>query len=399
MVSLLFNELIGIITTYINLDSLEILASLAVVLMFTGSIVWKSSILRRASNISDKINRDIQKALRGNLDFERLFSEVLTIIGNYIPYDVASIAAVDHGKSIIYNKYMKGKTSKVFIEIKLGFDSNSLYSWVVENKRAVFVRDVTKDDRYSPSIDTTLSEICIPIMAEGKVISVLNLESDKKGTYSEEHLSILDNISSILSVAYTNAILYEEVEKQRFASIKTLAKTLEASDPFTENHSTRVHDLAINFGLYLELSKRELEKLQYASILHDIGNIGVPSEILQKPGKLNNEEYDSVKKHSLIGYTILRELNFLSEVREIILQHHERIDGRGYPNGLRGDSINYLARILAILDAYESMTGVRPYRRAMGKEYAIKEIRTNLSRQFDEYYGERFIEFAERILA
>ncbi|MGV8145018.1 MAG: HD-GYP domain-containing protein [Alkaliphilus sp.] len=149
---------------------------------------------------------------------------------------------------------------------------------------------------------------------------------------------------------------------------------------------------SIMIGEKIGLSLHDLKSLQYGSILHDIGKIGISDEILLKNGTLTEEEYELIKTHPANGESFINSLKFLEEILPIVRNHHERIDGKGYPDSLIGDDIPFLARIVAIADAYDAMTSERPYRSALTKERAIEELIDNSDTQFDSDLVQKFIE-------
>ena len=160
-------------------------------------------------------------------------------------------------------------------------------------------------------------------------------------------MSLLTTLSNHAVVAIDNAWLYKSVKNNYFSTIQSLVNALEASDKFTKGHSERVRFLSLELGRHIGLDLKELEILEQASILHDIGKIGIESFILQKQGRLTDNEYSMIKAHPIIGEEILGPIDTLAEVRQTIIQHHERYDGKGYPYGLRGDELSLKARILS----------------------------------------------------
>jgi putative nucleotidyltransferase with HDIG domain len=168
-----------------------------------------------------------------------------------------------------------------------------------------------------------------------------------------------------------------------FATIQSLINALEANDRFTKGHSERVRILSTELGERLGLDLGELELLEQAAILHDIGKIGIDTFILQKQGKLTPGEYSLIKTHPLIGDEILGPIETLDEVRETIIQHHERNDGTGYPYGLRGDEISIKAKILSVVDTFDAMMTDRPYRKALSVSEVKEELAANAGTQFD----------------
>ena len=175
----------------------------------------------------------------------------------------------------------------------------------------------------------------------------------------------------------------EELQKTFDQVIKVLSSIVKVKDPYTAAHQRRVADIACKIGLKLGLSKNEIDKLKIAGLLHDIGKIALPAEILNKPGKLSKFELDLIKTHPTIGYEIIRRVDFLTEIADIILQHHERLDGSGYPNGLKDDEILLPSKILGVADVVEAMTSHRPYRPALPLEEVIKELEVNRGRIYD----------------
>lgn len=166
-------------------------------------------------------------------------------------------------------------------------------------------------------------------------------------------------------------------------TVELLSKTVELKDPYTAGHQLRVASLAVAIARALGVSEEEAEGIRMAAIVHDLGKMYVPSEILSKPGRLNNLEFDLVKTHAQAGCDILKEVDFPWPIAEMVLQHHERINGTGYPNGLTGAEMNLGARIIAVADVVESMASYRPYRPSLGIEAALAEISTHSGTLFD----------------
>jgi putative two-component system response regulator len=174
-------------------------------------------------------------------------------------------------------------------------------------------------------------------------------------------------------------------------TIRALVAAVDAKDPYTATHTERVTRLALTLGRALSLNSEELRVLEFASLLHDVGKIGVPGQILRKPGPLNDEEWAVIKQHPVGSAAIVSEVGQLTEVATIVRHHHERIDGGGYPDGLCDDAIPYLARVITVADAYEAMTSDRAYRRAFTPMRAREVIEENLGRHFDREMGQTFL--------
>jgi len=202
------------------------------------------------------------------------------------------------------------------------------------------------------------------------------------------------DIKSILNKAeehmYSKKI--NETKSMRNATIKVILDTLNEKSGLEKEHSDKVSELSVAIGKTMNLSVSDLKELRIAGLMHDIGKITVSSSIIEKSGKLTNEEYEEVKKHTETGYHILKSVDKYSNLADYALHHHERWDGAGYPDGLKGDDIPLFARIIAIADAYDAMISYRPYRRSLTKEEAKHEIEKNAGSQFDPNLIQYFLE-------
>lgn len=176
---------------------------------------------------------------------------------------------------------------------------------------------------------------------------------------------------------------YQKLEEMVDNTVNALVKIIELRDPYTSGHQKRVSKLAVVFARELELPEREIERIKIGALVHDIGKISIPTEILSKPDKLPEIEFGLIKNHSRTGHDILMNINFPWEVEEIVLQHHERIDGSGYPRGLKEDEILIGAKIIAVADVVEAMSSHRPYRPARGIKEALEEISQNRGILYD----------------
>ncbi len=201
---------------------------------------------------------------------------------------------------------------------------------------------------------------------------------------------IQDTIKSSEDDMYAHKLF--EVSSHRNETIKTILKTLHEKNPREEKHSERVSKICAHIGSALGMKNEEISLLKAISNLHDIGKIAIDDSILNKPGKLDEKEWEQIKRHPEIGYRILSTSPEYAEIAQDILSHHERYDGKGYPRGIKGESIPIRARIISVADSYDAMVSDRPYRKAMSHEEAVEEIRRNLGSQFDPKIGQLFIQ-------
>ncbi len=174
-------------------------------------------------------------------------------------------------------------------------------------------------------------------------------------------------------------------------SLRAIISTLEEKDSYTHGHSVRVAEYAVILGRELGFPESELEELELSALLHDIGKIGIPDTVLLKPGRLTKSEFEIMKSHPVRSAKVLEKISALKNLIAGIRHHHERMDGLGYPDGLKGEEIPLFARIILIADTYDAMTSTRPYRLALHKETAFEELRKFSGTQFDENFVEKFI--------
>ncbi len=219
-----------------------------------------------------------------------------------------------------------------------------------------------------------------------------------KGSFTDKEIQLLELLSSRAAFALENAMLFNRLEQSYLDTIESLVKAIEAKDKYTRGHSEQVATLAREMAFVLGLDRERAERIYTAGLLHDVGKIGISSGVLCKPSILSPEEYNEIKLHPLKGYEILKPIRSFIDLAEIVLQHHERFDGSGYPRGIRGDEIFLEARILAVADAYQAMTSSRPYRKGLPAEQALQEIRKGSGGQFDPEIAALFINMLEKEL-
>jgi HD-GYP domain-containing protein (c-di-GMP phosphodiesterase class II) len=211
----------------------------------------------------------------------------------------------------------------------------------------------------------------------------------------DETLTVLGKLSRHLYDLLMGVYLRNEINTVYMELLLSLVNSIDLKDRYTKYHSERVTIYSYFIGKELKLSHDKLVTLFYAALLHDIGKIGVPDKVLNKSGKLNNEEFSEIKKHPVIGADMISNVEFLKEASKVLRYHHEHFDGTGYPDGLKGDEIPYLSRIIAVADAFDAMTSTRSYRKAMTIEKAISIIEKESGKQFDAEISKVFVTFVQ----
>jgi len=267
------------------------------------------------------------------------------------------------------------------------------------NKEALLVRDLGQDERFLNRRKEryyTGSLISVPLEAKGKIIGVINANNKLNGkAFGEGDLLLLKEIATESAIAIENALLYKSLKQVYLHTIGALASALDAKDHYTRSHSENVTNYAVAIAEEAKLPSAQIEIIRQACRLHDLGKIGIHDYILSKSGKLTPEEWKEVKMHSLRGAQILQPIGFLKEVAELIRQHHERFDGKGYPYNLRGRDIQLGARIMTVADAFDAMTSERPYRKALTLSQAIAELKNFSGTQFDPDVIKIFLQVLE----
>jgi len=241
------------------------------------------------------------------------------------------------------------------------------------------------------------SMLAAPLISEDKSIgSIITWYKDRKN-FTDEEVERFMLFADQTSVAIKSASLVGGMRSLNIEVMRALANAIDARDTYTANHSDRVSRFAVALAQELHLSEDEVQTVEYAGLLHDIGKIGIEESILNKPDSLTEEEMEIMKRHAIMSADIIKPIEFLKDVAPIVLYHHERYDGKGYPYGIAGDKIPFGARILAVADSLEAMTSTRPYRPEMSLREGSRRLSAGSGTQFDPTVVEAMIKVVERI--
>lgn len=243
----------------------------------------------------------------------------------------------------------------------------------------------------TPGIDTVFLGVQVLIVLLSTIYLCRYLLKVEGGKVVQED-AVADLLNEKVRLARELSNKCDELDQSYWDMVNTLIGVIEARDNFTGGHSVKVCEYSVKLAKKIGLDDRDMSKVMKASILHDIGKMGIPDNILLKPGALSGDEYGTIMTHPEIGCKILTKVKGLEDVLPMILYHHERVDGTGYPYGLEGKSIPLGARIIAIADAYDAMTSNRPYRKALVKKEARRRLMEGAGTQFDTEYVKRFME-------
>jgi len=271
---------------------------------------------------------------------------------------------------------------------------------VLKSKQLRYLDDYQHYSRaIQPHLDFGLRTLLIiPVLQGGEIVKLISLSSYKNiQPLSDERLAIARSFVRRLENAIERVDNVREVESTREATLRALGLALEYRDFETKGHSERVVDLSLALGDALGFDPRERQALRWGAYLHDIGKVGVPDSILLKPSSLTQEEFAAVKKHTLLGYSLCRDIPFLpAEATAVVRSHHERWDGSGYPDGLAGERIPLMARLFSLVDVYDALTNPRVYKHAWEVSRALQEIRHLSGKQFDPELTHVFLELLEK---
>ncbi|MCH8949578.1 MAG: HD domain-containing protein [Chloroflexi bacterium] len=258
---------------------------------------------------------------------------------------------------------------------------------------------------HSVGAGKAVSILSVSIPGRERSIGVVTLVRDSsRGAFRTTELRMVEEIAAQAGMAVEQAALFgkvrayaEEVELNYDDTLRALMAALDTKDSVTQGHSERVARLAVSLAREMNVPKDRLVDVERGALLHDVGKIGVPDAVLQKPGPLDDKEWEAMQKHPLLAGLMIANVKFLEGATPILLYHHERYDGAGYPFALEGKAIPLEARIFAVIDTFDAMTYDRPYRKALSIEVALREIRANAGTQFDPEVVEAFIRMIARM--
>ena len=254
----------------------------------------------------------------------------------------------------------------------------------------------TEDD-LGPLLAVERNCLCLPIKIRDEIFGVMLAGDKKEGRdFQGDDVFLAHFLLEKAALTIENIALYESMVSNMHSTLGALVGAMEAKDPYTRQHSRRVTYFSVLTAQNMGLDIEQIESLRFAAYLHDIGKIGVKDHILLKESRLSRDEFEYIKRHPVIGENIIKDMDLSSNERNIIRHHHERWDGTGYPDGLAGEDIPLLARIVAVADAFDAMTSDRPYRSAKQRAEAETELLKGSSSQFDPRVVEAFLEMLRR---
>ena len=323
----------------------------------------------------------MSRALGSTLDMDDLLGSVLDSALRIFDLDVGYIALRDKDTGQLVVRAVRGSDTVPSDVVR-----SSMSEWVVREGRPLIFNPDTSGSRTGQAdpITGARAALCVPLVSsEGTIgaITVGCIEDEYR--FNSDDVRLLSTIGNHVTIAIGNIELFSSLQDAYLATVRSLAAAVDAKDTYTRGHSDRVAGYAIRIAEEMGLAHDQRIALEMAAYLHDIGKIGVPEEILLKPGSLSDDEMVQMRHHPLIGANILKPVAFPWAITPIVRHHHECWDGSGYPANLRGEEIPLLARILTVADSFEAMTADRPYRAGRSEAEAIEELDRCSGSQFD----------------
>lgn len=400
------HKILGVIGLKLNSDAPDNICEILPILAKKASGSLESAILyermfKRLLVLSNVFI--LGREIVSNIDLSILVDKFLKI----------AIGGTDCQVAIIYlfrnnceNPYYTRLTSIFQKEIDFVPESNSGYTDLIKASRKdeqirtihSFDNSEFKDSEVNKLTDFVIKDsIIVPLKPRDTLLGVIQLcNKQGNGSFSYEDLDLLKILGSQIAFVIQNSELFNNLEKAYLDTLSALTNAIDAKDSYTRGHSDRVTSLSVRLAEEAKCDITEIERIRLGGMLHDVGKIGIPESILNKPGRLDEKEFEVIKSHPVLGVNILGNVEFLQNVVPIIKYHHERYDGKGYPDKLKGTEIPYLARIVSIADTYDAMTSNRPYRKALTAEESLKEIERCKGTQFDPELADLFIKMIQR---
>lgn len=392
-------------------NSINLLLGISVAAIYTAVAIdqWNQSIRqvrseKGAREKSEKAlveERDMVKALMeassavsGTLVFEDVLDNIMEQISKVIPSDAVNILLIEGniGRIVRWKGYDQFGAIANVANKTFEIDKTPNFKYMVETGKPIGEPNTENAPNWvrAEEFSWLRSYVGVPVIVKGKVVGCLNVDSAKPNFYSAQQLKSLQAFAAQIALAVENSHLFSQVkhyahdlESALVETTLALAKALDVRDSYTGDHGKVTASRAQRTLRLLGGDERDILLIGLAAQLHDIGKIGIPDSILLKPGPLSESEWRIMKKHPEIGAEIISRVKGLEIVAEVILAHQEKFDGSGYPKGIRGYQIPLAARIVKVVDAFGAMTEDRIYRKALGQQKAIQELKENAGRDFD----------------
>jgi GAF domain-containing protein len=340
--------------------------------------------------------RNLQEALQAatsTLDLNQVLQQVLAGAAKASSAQIGCLALDESGKLVLKGGF--GTDSMTAEKLALGVGGDICRDVMASGKP--FMEAMRQDDSNESPLNPR-AVLCVPITLRGTPTGVLFLANYQVGhAFTPDHRNLVTELAAQAAVAIDNARLFKDREELILSALEALANAVDARDPYTAGHSQRVTQYALTIARQMKYSPDDQAawvRMERGGRLHDIGKIGTPDAILQKAGKLTDDEFAKMKEHPVAGFNILSGLKMLTDELVIVRSHHERYDGKGYPDRKKGDELPMFAWIVSAADAIDAMTSDRPYRKASPLELAVEQVRAGAGTHFHPDVAEAVLDAA-----
>ncbi len=365
--------------------------------------LYKESV-NKAMELSHKIEtiqvmNEIDRSILSTLNPGEILETVVMTVSRVIPCDWVSVVLVDgerQGFTYAVGFGVTFLTKGAFVP----FEDTSATD-VLKTRMPQYVNNLRTESELLPLEEKLLEEgflshIRAPLIVKDEVVGLLNVGAKRPSAFMPENLSTLEQLASQISVALENARLVTDLEELFMGTIRSLSSAIDTKSKWTAGHSERVTKYAMQIGREMGLRENDLKNLELAGLLHDVGKIGTFETILDKQGKLTDDEIKLIRQHPAKGAEILSPIKQLKEIIPAVKYHQEFYDGSGYPEGLKGEVIPLLARIVGVADTIDAMSADRPYRKGMSTDAVVEELKRCSGTQFDTKVVECFLRTVQK---
>ena len=364
-----------------------------------ASEIEKAVLLEASQQRSARLEAmiDIIGIIGSNLDRDRVLHLIVRHARDLLHAEHASLFLIDEEIGDIVLRISSSETEVPVLRVPRG---KGIIGHAIATGDIIFVPNVHEDSRHYTEADpitgvTTRSLIAVPLItrtvhlgeglgsAHTHIIGGIEAINKVKGIFTKEDADMLQTLATQAATVFQIAKLYGDANELFLDTIQAMVASIDAKDPYTNGHSQRVSEFSVAIGRQMDLPVEQLHHLRIGALLHDIGKIGIPDIILSKPGLLTEEEVETMKRHPAIGATIMQNVRQLRQEIPALAEHHEHMDGTGYPHGLSGEQISLFGRIVAVSDVFDALTSDRPYRPAMDVEEVLNQMQRDSSTHFD----------------
>ena len=339
---------------------------------------------------------EIDRAILSALETEKIVDTVLARLPDVLPCDFASVTLLDPEAPGTVRTYIPGlHRGGKWWRVPIGPEE---VQKLRDNRESLLIKVGEEFPKYLAPL--TLFEVksilLLPIFLDQELSGIVTVGYRASPQCSQDDIAQARRLTDQVAVALSNALLIEKLKQFSWGTLTALARAIDAKSSWTSGHSERVTDLACKLAAEMGYTAKDLDRMRRGGLLHDIGKIGTPVQILDKPGKLTSDELRTMREHARLGAHILQPIPGFEEILPIVLQHHERMDGSGYPEGLVGEAISLDARIFALADCFDALASDRPYRAKVSREQVTEMIKEGSGRHFDPRVVEAFLRLVKQ---